>query len=157
MNPEQSSMTFQPSLRRRAWLALAGGTAAGPALAQFRVEVTGVGLTQLPIAVVPFRGEGELPQKLAAIVQADLERSGQFRAIDPSGAPALDETRPPDVAPWRQKGADALAVGSATRLADGRFDVRFRLWDVVRGESTAAGGFVVVAADLRLAAHRAAD
>src|SRR4051812_26658216 len=157
MNPEQSSMTFQPSLRRRAWLALAGGTAAGPALAQFRVEVTGVGLTQLPIAVVPFRGEAGAPQKIAAIVQADLERSGQFRAIDPAGAPELDETSRPDLSPWRQKTADSLAVGSATRLADGRYDVRFRLWDVVRGQSLAADGFVVVAADLRLAAHRIAD
>jgi TolB protein len=35
--------------------------------------------------------------------------------------------------------------------------VRFRLWDVVRGQSLAADGFVVVAADLRLAAHRIAD
>src|SRR3954470_19259624 len=157
MNPEQSSMTFQPSLRRRAWLALAGGTAAGPALAQFRVEVTGVGLTQLPIAVVPFRGEAGAPQKIAAIVQADLERSGQFRAIDPAGAPELDETSRPDLSPWRQKTADSLAVGSATRLADGRYDVRFRLWDVVKGESLAADGYVVVSADLRLAAHRIAD
>src|SRR3954469_14253155 len=157
MNPEQSSMTFLPSLRRRAWLALAGGTAAGPALAQFRVEVTGVGLTQLPIAVVPFRGEAGAPQKIAAIVQADLERSGQFRAIDPAGAPELDETSRPDLSPWRQKNADSLAVGSATRLADGRFDVRFRLWDTVRAQSVAADGVVVVAADLRLAAHRIAD
>src|SRR6059058_5808825 len=144
--------------RRRELIALLGASAvAAPALAQFRVEVTGVGLTQLPIAVVPFRGEGELPQKLASIVQADLERSGQFRAIDPGGAPELDETSRPDLSPWRQKTADSLAVGSATRLADGRFDVRFRLWDVVRGQSLAADGFVVVAADLRLAAHRIAD
>ncbi|MDB5953845.1 Tol-Pal system beta propeller repeat protein TolB [Ramlibacter sp.] len=128
-----------------------------PALAQFRVEVTGVGLTQLPIAIAPFRGEQGLPQKLASIVQADLERSGRFRAIDASSAGEVDETSRPDLAPWRQRAADSLAVGSATRLADGRYDVRFRLWDVVKGESLAADGFVVVAADLRLAAHRVAD
>ena len=52
------------------------GTSALPALAQFRVEVTGVGLTQLPIVIAPFRGEAQSPQKIAAIVQADLERSG---------------------------------------------------------------------------------
>lgn len=144
--------------RRRELVAFLGAAAAtGPALAQFRVEVTGVGLTQLPIAIVPFRGEAELPQKVASIVQADLERSGQFRAIDPSGGAGLDETSRPDLSPWRQKAADSLVVGSATRLADGRFDVRFRLWDVVRGQSLAADGFVVVAADLRLAAHRIAD
>jgi TolB protein len=145
------------SLARRA---CAAGLALAPfasALAQFRVEVTGVGLTQLPIAVVPFRGEAEAPQKIAAIVQADLERSGLFRGIDPAGGGALDETSRPDLSPWRQKAADSLAVGSVTRLADGRFDVRFRLWDVVRGQSLAADGFVVVAADLRLAAHRIAD
>jgi TolB protein len=144
--------------RRRELVAFLGAAAAaGPTLAQFRVEVTGVGLTQLPIAIAPFRGEAELPQKIAAIVQADLERSGQFRAIDAAGAPALDETSRPDLSPWRQKTVDSLAVGSATRLADGRYDVRFRLWDVVRGQSLVADGFVVVAADLRLAAHRIAD
>ncbi len=145
------------SLARRA---CAAGLALAPfasALAQFRVEVTGVGLTQLPIAVVPFRGEGEAPQKIAAIVQADLERSGQFRGIDPAGGAPLDELRPPDLSPWRQKGADSLAVGSVSRLADGRYDVRFRLWDVVRAQELASSGFVVVAADLRLAAHRVAD
>jgi TolB protein len=138
-------------------MALLGASAAGPALAQFRVEVTGVGLTQLPIAIAPFKGESEVPQKIAAIVQNDLERSGQFRAVDGSAGAGLDETSRPDLAPWRQKAADSLAVGSVTRLADGRYDVRFRLWDVVRGQSLAADGFVVVAADLRLAAHRVAD
>lgn len=138
-------------------MALLGTAAAGPALAQFRVEVTGVGLTQLPIAIAPFKGEADLPQKIAGIVQNDLERSGQFRAVDAGAAAGLDETSRPDLAPWRQKAADSLVVGSATRLADGRYDVRFRLWDVVRGQSLAADGFVVVAADLRLAAHRVSD
>jgi TolB protein len=143
--------------RRRELVALLGAAAAGPALAQFRVEVTGVGLTQLPIAIAPFRGDAELPQKVAAIVQADLERSGQFRAIDPAGAAGLDEGSRPDLGPWRQKGADSLALGSATRLADGRYDVRFRLWDVVKGQDLGGQSFVVPALDLRLAAHRIAD
>lgn len=141
---------------RRQVLAALAATPAVPALAQFRVEVTGVGLTQLPIAIAPFRGEAQAPQKIAAIVQADLERSGQFRAIDTAGA-ALDETARPDVALWRQKGADSLAVGSITRLADGRFDVRFRLWDVVKGQDLGGQGFVVTQGDLRLVAHRIAD
>nr|MDP2192296.1 Tol-Pal system beta propeller repeat protein TolB [Rhodoferax sp.] len=127
-----------------------------PVQAQFRVEVTGVGLTQLPIAVSAFRGEDGAPQKIAAIVQADLERSGQFRAVDAAGA-ALDEVTRPDVAAWRQKGADSLVSGSVTRLADGRYDVRFRLWDVVRGQDLGAQSYAVTEADLRLAAHRIAD
>ncbi|AVO42688.1 Tol-Pal system beta propeller repeat protein TolB [Simplicispira suum] len=141
---------------RRAALATLGSLAAVPALAQFRVEVSGIGLTQLPIAIAPFRGEAQSPQKISAIVQADLERSGQFRAVDASGA-ALDETSRPDVALWRQKSADSLVSGSITRLADGRYDIRFRLWDVVRGQDLGGQSYVIVQADLRLVAHRIAD
>src|SRR3954462_352713 len=156
MKQEPSSMQLTKQWRRRELAGLLAGLAAGPALAQFRVEVTGVGLTQLPIAIAPFRGDAQSPQKIAAIVQADLERSGQFRAIDATGA-ALDEASRPDVTPWRQKGADSLAVGSASRLADGRYDVRFRLWDVVKGQDLGGQSYAVVAGDLRLAAHRIAD
>ena len=132
------------------------GAAAAPAFAQFRVEVTGVGLTQLPIAIAAFRGQAQAPQQIAVIVQADLERSGQFRAIDTEGA-ALDEASRPDVSPWRQKGADSLVAGSISRLADGRYDVRFRLWDVVRTQDLGGQSFAVTTGDLRLAAHRIAD
>jgi TolB protein len=126
------------------------------ALAQFRVEVSGVGLTQIPIAVAAFRGDASSPQKMGGIVLADLERSGQFRGIDAAGA-VLDETTRPDLGVWRQKNADALVTGSVTRLADGRYDVRVRLWDVVRNVDLGGESHAVVAGDLRLAAHRVAD
>lgn len=142
--------------RRREIAALIGGLAVTPAFAQFRVEVTGVGLTQLPIAIVPFRGQEQAPQKIASIIAADLERSGQFRVIDGAGT-ALDESSRPDIAPWRQRAADSLAVGSVTRLADGRWDVRFRLWDVVKGQDLGGQSHAVTVGDLRLAAHRIAD
>src|SRR6478735_1953335 len=132
MTPMHDPADLPPEFRRRALLAGLLAAPLGLAHAQFRVEVTGVGLTQLPIAIAPFRGEAEAPQKIAAIVQADLERSGQFRIVDAAGA-AFDENSRPDMTPWRQKGADSLAVGGMSRLADGRYDVRFRLWDVVRG------------------------
>ncbi|WP_309899979.1 Tol-Pal system beta propeller repeat protein TolB [Variovorax soli] len=127
-----------------------------PAFAQFRVEVSGVGLTQLPIALAPFRGEDASPQKISAIVQADLERSGQFRGVDASGQ-SLDESSRPDLSLWRQRTADSLVAGSVTRLADGRFDVKFRLWDVVRGQDLGGQSYTVPQGDLRLAAHRIAD
>ena len=126
------------------------------AFAQFRVEVSGVGLTQIPIAVAAFRGDASSPQKMGSIVLADLERSGQFRGIDAAGA-VLDETTRPDLGVWRQKNADALVTGSVTRLADGRYDVRVRLWDVVRNVDLGGESHAVVAGDLRLAAHRVAD
>lgn len=136
------------------WLALLGFGAQ----AQFRVEVSGVGLTQIPIAVAVFRGDDVAPQKMGAIVRADLERSGQFRAVD-AGATPIDELERPDMSLWRQKGADALVTGSITRLADRKYDVRFRLWDVVRGQGVNLGGlsYTATEGELRSVAHRIAD
>jgi TolB protein len=143
-------------LTRRIALVALGLSVSGAVMAQFRVEVSGIGLTQVPIAALAFRGEESSPQKISAIVLADLERSGQFRGVDVGGASG-DETARPDFSSWRQKNADALIAGSVTRLADGRFDVRVRLWDVVRGQDQGGQSHAVVAGDLRLAAHRIAD
>jgi TolB protein len=151
--PLPSSSSFNA---RRALVAAMAASPLVPALAQFRVEVSGVGLTQLPIALVPFKGQDASPQKISAIVQADLERSGQFRGVDASGQ-ALDEASRPDLTLWRQRTADSLVVGSVTKLADGRFDVRFRLWDVVRGQDLGGQSYTVPQGDLRLASHRIAD
>ncbi len=154
--PAFSSPVPPSPFTRRQCLAALGALASLPAAAQFRVEVTGVGMTQLPIAIAPFRDEAQSPQKISAIVQADLERSGQFRGVDTAGM-RLDETTRPDLTLWRQKSADSLVSGSVVRLADGRYDVRFRLWDVVRGQDLGGQSYVVVQADLRLVAHRIAD
>ncbi len=102
------------------------------ALAQFRVEISGVGATQIPISLVRLRDEDKSPVQISAIVRADLERSGLFRFVEGANG-VTDENSRPVYADWRAKTVDALAAGSIARLADGRFDVRYRLWDVVRG------------------------
>ncbi|WP_411882264.1 Tol-Pal system beta propeller repeat protein TolB [Polaromonas sp. YR568] len=154
-------MSIAPHLRRRTLVSLlaAGALPALPltsALAQFRVEVSGVGMTQLPIAVAAFRGDAQAPQKIGAIVRADLERSGMFRPVDTTGVAADENTRP-DLAVWRQKGADSMVTGSVSLLADGRYDVRLRLWDIVRGQDLGGQSYTVGPADLRLSAHRISD
>ena len=142
-------------LNRRQFVSASGVLLAGPAAAQFRVEISGVGATQLPIAIARFRDEERTNQTLSAIVRADLERSGLFRGVD---APAvLDENARPVMNEWRGRAADALVGGSVSRLADGRYDVRFKLWDVVKGNELGGQSNAVDAADLRLAAHRIAD
>jgi TolB protein len=84
-----------------------------------------------------------------------LERSGQFRGL--AAGKTSDETERPDISLLRQKGADALLTGSISRMNDGRFDVRIRLWDVVRNQDLGAMSYTVVASDLRLASHRISD
>jgi len=143
--------------RSRRWtLAAVLALIVTPAMAQFRVDVAGIGLNQLPIAIATFRGEAGAPQKIAAIIAADLSRSGLFRSMDASGA-AFDELSRPELAPWRQRGADSLVTGSVTRLVDGRYDVRFRLWDTIKVQDLGGQSYAVTVTDLRLSAHRIAD
>jgi TolB protein len=125
------------------------------AVAEVRVEVSGVGITQIPVAIAPFKGQESAPQKPAAIVAADLDRSGQFKSIDPGLA--MDENSRPDFNAIRQKNADALVTGSIQKTADGRFDVKYRLWDAIKAQDLGGQSFLVVESDLRLVSHRIAD
>ena len=148
--------SFSPSMRQSSifWVSLLGLMTS--AVAQFKVDVAGVGLTQVPVAIAPFKGEDLASQKPSAIVFADLERSGQFKAIGMPGV-SMDELSRPDFPQLRQKSADALLSGSSTRLADGRFELRARLWDVVSGQERGDYRETVAGADLRLSSHRLAD
>jgi TolB protein len=143
--------------RRQLLGATLGATLGARAFAQFRVEITGVGATQVPIAIARFRDEERAAPSavVSQIVRADLERSGLFRLVDASAV--IDEAAAPGLADWRGRGADALVGGSVTRLADGRFDVRYKLWDVVKASDLGGQSLAVPAPDLRLAAHRIAD
>ena len=150
----RSSFPNPPWPRRRFIGALAAAAAA-PASAQFRVEITGIGGNQIPVAIANFRDEANVPVPVSAIVRADLQRSGLFRIVDAPGS--FDENSRIVMADWRGRGADALAVGSVSRLADGRYDVRFKLWDLVKGEELVGQSHAALPADMRLAAHRIAD
>ena len=52
------------------------------ASAQMRIDVSGVGATQYPIAIARFASDGRAPQDVAAVVRGDLSRSGAFRIIE---------------------------------------------------------------------------
>ena len=126
-----------------------------PALAQFHVEINGVGATQIPIVLGHFRDEDRQAQAISAIVRADLEGSGVFKFID--GPAPADENGTPDYATLRSRGANAVVAGSAARLASGQIDVRFRLWDVIKGADQGGQSEPTLPADLRLSAHHVSD
>lgn len=123
--------------------------------AQLRVEISGVGANQVPVAIASFVDEGTAPQQITAIVKADLARSGYFRIIDTGSA--MSETTPVNLGDWKAQGADALVVGSVQRLADGRYDVRYRLMDTIKSANLSGFGQVAGPDRLRVAAHRIAD
>ena len=132
-----------------------GLVAAGAAHAQLRVEISGVGANQIPIAIAGFAGETIAPQQITAIIKSDLTRSGMFRIIETSDV--MTETATINFADWKSRGADALVIGSVQRLADGRFDVRYKLLDTVRSTQLSALALAAQPQFTRVTGHKIAD
>jgi TolB protein len=138
--------------------AAAALAAAPPGHAALTIDIVGAGANQIPIAIAPFRSEEGIPQPLTPVIGADLTRSGLFKTVDTGGiVPMPSEPEQVNYAQWKTRGAEALVIGSATPLGDGRFDVRFRLMDVTKGTQLAGFQYTVAAAQLRLTAHKIAD
>lgn len=123
--------------------------------AQLRVEISGVGASQIPIAIATFANESIAPERITAVIKADLVRSGIFKIIDTGDV--LSESSAVNFADWKGRGADALVVGSAQQLADGRIDVRYRLFDTVKATQLSALALAAPAAATRVTAHKIAD
>ena len=128
------------------------------ARAQLSIEITGAGAQRIPIAVVPFAGEAALGPGISAIVRADLERSGLFRGLEvPPLIPHPTEATAVNYAAWRARLADALVLGSVATRPDGRYEVRFRLFDTVKQEALGGIAYTLSRDQARATAHRIAD
>jgi len=131
---------------------------AAPARAQLTIEIIGGGANQIPVAVLPFAGEAALPQSITEIVEQDLTRSGRFRTLFVGGvSPPPTEISQVNFADWKSRLADALVIGQAHRLPDGRFEVRFRLLDVPKQVQIGGIAYTLTASQVRLTAHKVAD
>ena len=128
------------------------------AQAQLSIEITGGGANQIPIGVMRFAGEQVLSQNISDIVEADLQRSGRFRMLFAGNVEPLPaEMAQVNFADWKNRNADALVIGSVARLADGRFEARFRLLDVPKQTQLGGVAFTLTAQQVRTTAHRIAD
>ncbi|MDQ2141316.1 Tol-Pal system beta propeller repeat protein TolB [Alcaligenaceae bacterium C4P045] len=130
--------------------------AATPVHAQLRVDISGTGATQYPIAIADFAGDDAHGRAIAEVIRADLTRTGQFRLISAanSGLTVDSQIAHDD---WRGRGADFLSYGSITRSADGRYDVRFRLADTVKKGQLDGVAFSGTEQELRRVSHQIAD
>jgi TolB protein len=75
----------------------------------------------------------------------------------PPLSPHPNENSPINYGEWRSRLADALVVGSVAANPDGRFEVRFRVYDVVKQAPLGAIAYVFTKDNARGAAHRIAD
>lgn len=135
-------------------------------LGQARAQGLDIGLVTgneaaLPIAVVPmpYLGTSVAPDTdIGAVIRADLNRSGQFRALseqDVIEKPIRgSEIKFPT---WRVLKQDFVVVGRVLDNPDGGYRVEYELWDVAKQErllGLAVGGR---ARGMRDVAHQIAD
>jgi len=131
---------------------------AGYAHAQLTIDVTTSAGRQIPIAVVEFRGEAQAPQNFTPIIINNLARTGLFRLVT-TGAISVLPTEPSEVnfVDWTSRMTEALLIGGINVQPDGRYEIRYRLFDVGKQTQIASGSIVVPATQFRATAHKVSD
>ncbi len=128
--------------------------------AELTIEVTGGVEGAQPIAVVPFGVAPEVspPVDVAAVIGADLARTGRFRVM-----PARDMFATPhraedvDLREWQLLGMNSLVVGEIVAGSVAGFQINFVLFDVFGGDQLLGMSMPASQAGMRYAAHRIAD
>jgi TolB protein len=135
--------------------------AAFQAEAQLEIEITEYAGKQTPVAVVPFGWDGQEPTApfdIAAVIAADLTRSGRFAPI-----PERDMLQKPtagidlDFDDWSILAVEAVVIGKLTQTGANAYSVQFQLFDVFKGEQLVGYRMPASRGTMRRVAHRAAD
>jgi len=127
----------------------------GPSQAQLRVDISGTGAQQFPVAVADFEGDSA-GRLIAEVIRADLTRSGQFRLINTTGTKLTAET-PVAFDEWRTRGADYVAYGSVSTTGEDQYEVSYRLADTINQQELDGVAFSGNERELRRIAHQIAD
>ena len=128
-------------------------------LEQERTSVLITALATPESVATPAGTTASLGTQIAAVIAADLERSGLYAPRGPDGlrAIAMTEVTAPQFAGWRGTGAENLVHGFVRADAAGNLTVGCYLYDMALGTELARQGFVVQPRDWRRAAHKCAD
>ncbi|MFI4956307.1 MAG: Tol-Pal system beta propeller repeat protein TolB [Gammaproteobacteria bacterium] len=127
------------------------------------IEVTRAMDAAMPIAIVPFEGDGQGSTEVADVVAQDLHRSGEFAPLDPAHM-AQKPNNPVAVNTdyWRQLKMDAMVVGSVISQGGDRYKVQYYLIDLYGSQATNKTplldeSFTVTGQQLRGLAHHISD
>ena len=124
------------------------------------IEITQGVDNPVPIAVVPFQwsGDSALNEDVAQVVDADLERSGQFKSLKRSLMLSFPYQKE-DIyfRDWSYLATEYLIIGQVLPTDDGGYQVDYQLFDVQRQESVAGARFTGGKNDLRALAHSVSD
>ena len=125
------------------------------------LDIVGGNAAALPIAVVPmpYQGGAAAPETdVAAVIAADLNRSGQFRSL-PEGDLVERPTRGNEVnyPTWRALNQDYLVVGRVVDGGSGAYRVEYELFDVATQQRLLGFALTARSNAMRDVAHQIAD
>jgi len=146
---------------------------AGTVQAVLNIEITQGVEGALPVSIVPFAWEvppqnpqmpaslaapKTAPVDMAAIISADLARTGRFDPLPPKdmlARPNADSQI--NFSNWRIFQSENLVVGTLQYMGADRYKIRFRLFDVFKGKQLEGFSLSASGNNLRRVAHQVSD
>src|SRR5487761_365904 len=129
--------------------------------AVLEIQITKGVSSAVPVAIVPFawQVQGPMPNTdVAAVISADLTRSGRFKAIavksmleKPSEASAINFTN------WRILAVNDLVIGRIKPAGNANYQVEFQLFNVYTGQQLLGLSVLSTPQGLRWTAHKISD
>ncbi|MGA9854151.1 MAG: Tol-Pal system beta propeller repeat protein TolB [Gammaproteobacteria bacterium] len=129
--------------------------------ATLEITVTRGVNTAVPVAIVPFAWQVQSPAPttdVAAVISADLTRSGRFNAIPvksmlekPTDASAINFTN------WRILAVNDLVIGRIKPAGSGNYQVEFQVFNVYTGQQLLGLSVLTAPQGLRWTAHKISD
>jgi TolB protein len=136
------------------------GSGSGPSAV---IDVNRARTEPIPIAIPDLGGpdgaSAQLGHDMAAVISADLARSGLFRLIQQAAfiQASAPDAGAPNFQNWKPTGAQALVTGSVTILGGGQVRVEFRLWDILPQTQIQGTAYTTTQGNWRRIAHIMAD
>lgn len=133
------------------------------ARAAIHLELTQGVNAAIPIAILPFANQTQdVPDNttLTAIIQNDLQNSGEFRLVSTNDSVPTSE----DIHFWKTKGADDVALGQVKKTGENQYQVSFKLINLYAPTTDSSSNAVLLnekftaqQSGLRALAHHISD
>jgi TolB protein len=132
-----------------------------PGAAELKIDIVAGDFKPIPIAIQDFDAPAKLKKKAAelrAVAANDLSSTGLFRIISKDAFPEhakMDSM--PKFADWAMIKAQVLVQAKMSENADGKYELKYYVWDVAGKEQIEAQNLIAGDESARRLAHIAAD